>query len=160
MHVNVTGPVKPATGVAATMTEPVVPGAIDTAYILSERVSGEVMPSGSASLVELPKLPVAPYVAVMVSGPTVLGITVSVAVPLFRVPVPSEVVPLKKDTAPVGTPKFEVTVADRVSLAPRAAEEDARLRVVTVGIAVGVTVIAGLVDGASLESPAYRADRE
>ena len=155
-----TGPVKPATGVAATMTDPAAPGAIDTAYILSERVSGEVMPSVSASLLEPPKLPVAPYLAVIVSGPIVFGITVSVAVPLFSVPVPSEVVPLKKVTAPVGTPKFEVTVADRVSLAPTVAEEDARLRVVTVGIAVGVTVIARLVDGASLGSPAYCADKE
>jgi hypothetical protein len=142
------------------MTEPVAPGAIDNAYMLSERVRGEVMPSGRASLVELPKLPIAPYVAVMVSGPTALGITVSVAVPLLSVPVPSEAVPLKKVIVPVGTPKFEVTVADRVSLAPAITEEDARLRVVTVGIAVGVTVIAGLVDGALLGSPAYIADRE
>jgi hypothetical protein len=133
---------------------------MDTAYILSERVSGEVMPSVSASLIELPKLPVAAYVAVMVSRPIVFGITVSVAVPLFSVPVPSEVVPLKKVTDPVGTPEFEVTVADRVSLAPTATEDDVRLRVVTVGIAVGVTVIPRLVDGASLESPAYCADKE
>ena len=159
-HVNVIGPVKPAIGVAATMTEPVAPGAMDTAYILSERVSGEVMPSGRASLVELPKLPVAPYFAVMVSDPTVLGITISIAVPLFSAPVPSEVVPLRKVTTPAGTPKFEVTVADSVSLAPTVAEEDARLRVVIVGIAVGVTVIAGLVDDALLGSPAYIADRE
>ena len=160
MHVNVTGPVKPAVGVAATMTEPVAPGAMDTAYILSARVSGDVMPSVRASLIELPKLPVAPYVAAMVSGPTVFGIAISVAVPLFSVPVPSEVVPLMKVTDPVGTPKFEVTVADRVSLAPAATEEDVRLRVVTVGIAVGVMVIARLVDGASLGSPAYCADKE
>jgi hypothetical protein len=160
VHVNVTGPVKPTDGVAATVIEPVAPGAMDTAYILSERVSGEVMPSVRVSLLEPPKLPVAPYVAVMVSGPMVFGITVSVAIPLFSVPVPSEVVPLKNVTTPVGTPKFEVTVADRVSLAPTVAEEDARLRVVTVGIAVGVTVIARLVDGASLGSPAYCADKE
>jgi hypothetical protein len=78
---------------------------------------------------------------------------------LVNVPVPSEVVPLKKVTVPPGTPEPEVTVAVKISPAPAATEADARLRVVTVGIAVAVTAIAALVEAPSLASPAYRADR-
>jgi hypothetical protein len=84
---------------------------------------------------------------------------VSVAVPLVNVPVPSELVPLKKVTIPLGTPKPEVTVAVKISPAPTATEPDPRLSVVTVGIAVAVTVTIELVDAASFESPTYSADK-
>lgn len=84
---------------------------------------------------------------------------VTVAVPLVRVPVPSDVVPLKKVTVPVGTPDPEVTVAVIASLAPIAIEEEARLSVVVVGIAVTVTESAALVEGPLLESPTYCADK-
>jgi hypothetical protein len=86
-------------------------------------------------------------------------VVISVAVPLANVPVPSDVVPLKKVTEPLGTPKPELTDAVRVTLAPTATEEEARLRVVVVGIAVAVTTVAELVEAVLLESPTYCADK-
>ena len=80
---------------------------------------------------------------------------------LFRsnVPVPSDVVPLKKATVPLGMPEPEVTVAVKISPAPTATEPDAKLSVVTVGIAVAATVVVALVEAASFASPTYCADR-
>jgi len=78
---------------------------------------------------------------------------------LVKVAVPSDVVPVKKVTVPVGTPEPEVTVAVKISPAPTATEPDARLSVVAVGIADAVTVTVELVEAASFGSPAYCADR-
>jgi hypothetical protein len=152
---NVIGPVKPIAGAAETVTLPEAPGAIDTASVLSVSVSGFVTPSIRAALVDPPKFPVALYVAVIVSDPTVLDVVVNVAVPLVSVAVPSEVVPLRKVTLPLGTPAPEATIAVRISFAPIAMVPEARLRVVVVGIVVTVTVVIGLVEAALFESPTY-----
>ena len=86
-------------------------------------------------------------------------VVVSIAVPLFKVPVPSDMFPLKKVTVPLGTPALEVTAAVKTSPTPTATEADARLRIVAVGTAVAVTIVAGLVEPALFESPAYCADK-
>ena len=88
-----------------------------------------------------------------------MDVVVTVAVPLVRVPVPSDVVPLKKVTVPLGTPDPEVTVAVRAALAPIAIDAEARLKVAVVGIAFTVTETAALVEAPLLESPTYCADR-
>jgi hypothetical protein len=122
-------------------------------------MTGLITLSVSAALVDPPKFPFAVKVAVSVSDATELGVVVSAAVPLVNVAVPSDVVPLKKVTVPFGTPEPEDTVAVKISPAPTATEPDARLSIVTVGIAVAVTVVAGLFEAPSLTSPAYCADR-
>ena len=81
--------------------------------------------------------------------------TVKLAVPFARLAMPSEAVPLENVTVPPGTPAAEVTVAVRTSLAPTAIEDEARARVVVVGIAVTVTETGALVEAQLFKSPMY-----
>ena len=141
------------------MVVPEAPAGTVTVAGLSPNTSGVTTVNGNAELVEAPKLPEALYAALIVSNPTVLETTVKLAVPFPKVAVPSEEVPLKNVTVPLGTPAAEVTVTLRVSIALAAMEDEARLRVVTVGIAVTVTATDVLVEAPLFASPAYWADK-
>jgi hypothetical protein len=78
-----------------------------------------VMVSVAAAEVLALKLESPPYAAVMECGPTVSIEIVKVAIPLFRAPVPSVVVPSRKVTEPVGVPLLPgVTVAVNVTGVP------------------------------------------
>jgi hypothetical protein len=79
--------------------------------------------------------------AVMVWVPRVRAVVEKVATPLlFRVPVPSRVVPSEKLTVPDTTPVVAVVVAVKVTVAPTVAGELEVVRVVTV--ATGLIVSA------------------
>ena len=147
MQAKSTGPANPAAGEAVTVTVPDAPGAIETEKGLNVSATGLTKLNISAALVDAPKFPVALYAAVIVSLPTMVEAVDSMAVPLVNVPVPSEVAPLKNVTVPLGTPELEVTVAVKISPAPKAIDPDAALRVVVVGIAVTVDAVAELVEG-------------
>jgi hypothetical protein len=70
------------------------------------------------------KLVLAWKAAVMLWVPRVRAVVEKVAIPaLFRVPVPSRVVPSEKLTVPDTTPVVVVVVAVKVTVAPTAAEE-------------------------------------
>lgn len=111
--------------------------------------------------VEVAKLVSPPYCAVMESDPVGSVVVVNVATPLlFRVPVPSLSVPLRKVTVPEGTvtsPLGCLTVAERVMLWPAVAvvAEAASVVVdaVRAGGAVTVTLTAVDVEAAKLASP-------
>jgi hypothetical protein len=76
---------------------------------------------------------------------------------LFNVPVPSEVVPSRKVTVPVGVPEvLDVTVAVNVTAAPLDTEAAELTNAAVVGVAaagVMVSVTAREVLAANLESP-------
>ena len=102
------------------------------------------------------------YEAVMLCAPTAKDPVLNVAVPVPpNNPVPSDVVPSRKETVPVGTPDpaFDFTTAVNVAVTPAVTAAGLTVKVVVVGAGADpvamFSVTAADVDTALLLSPPY-----
>jgi hypothetical protein len=153
---------KPFEGVTVTVVvaepEPVAVPLLEDRETANEG-AGACIVTGTAAEVD-GALPASPaYAAVRECEPTARAVVLKVAVPVVsRVPLPSELVPSRKLTEPVGTPLpvFGFTTAVNATCAPLTAVAGAAVSVVVVGVpAAMVNVTAAEFEAALPVSPPY-----